>query len=466
MDASMINAVTVPPVAANGLVASEKALAGGGLDFAQILTGLQNGDPTALAGQGTTGGLAGNWLNLLGFGQGLSSLQNLNWAQTDGGTEAGMDGLAEKIMELLAGLRKESSQDSEGLLNLVQTLQKELQATGGQMAAGQQLMVLLAQLSGQTLTPVLQEDGSLDLSLSGGGEKALQALTTASAEDVVQMLGGDKALFEQTLQGLSTPAAAQAAAQAGPTHQSPIQPSVTPLNASTSMAAEPRAEEAPLAAMAETRTASVPAAGQNAPANGSPAEALPGKTVTSPKPAEDTKLPLHGESLTETSQTFSLRPGVVTTGNLSAASSPAPVATQLQEGIQNGLQTGLDEFSIKLMPEGLGEVTVRLKATEAGLKLTLVAKSAETQRLLGAELDQLRETLRPMRVEVQEVLTSRQEQMLSNQQSFQNQQQQRAWQEMHGAAYYRDEPLSGSEETEALPLPAAEAPRAALDAYI
>lgn len=151
-----------------------------------------------------------------------------------------------------------------------------------------------------------------------------------------------------------------------------------------------------------------------------------------------------------------------------AAEEMLPLANQLEEGIANGIRNGKEEFTIQLRPEGLGELTVKLTRVGEAMTLNIVAKSTETHKLLADEMQALREVLRPLKVEVESVLTESQSQLLSQQQQFEQQRQQ-SWQQMQGAAYYGDEPLGGTTEeqpaTAAIPPPAAYT-SSALDTYI
>lgn len=140
-----------------------------------------------------------------------------------------------------------------------------------------------------------------------------------------------------------------------------------------------------------------------------------------------------------------------------------PVTAQLEEGIAAGLAKGTDEFTITLRPAELGEVTIKLNRTENGITMDIIAKNAETQRLLASELNVIKEVLKPMNVEVESVLTQQQDAFFNGQSGFGGQNT-RDW-DMHGAAYYGDEPLGEAAETTAQPVVAA-APNSALDTYI
>lgn len=143
---------------------------------------------------------------------------------------------------------------------------------------------------------------------------------------------------------------------------------------------------------------------------------------------------------------------------------PEPVAVQLEQGITAGVARGADEFSITLKPAELGEVTIRLNRTEDGLTMSIVTKSAETQKLLAGELNALKESLKPLNVEVETIVTERQDALLNGQNGFGGHNQ-RDW-NMHGAAYYGDEPLGEGAEVEILQPVMAGVAGSALDTYI
>ena len=83
---------------------------------------------------------------------------------------------------------------------------------------------------------------------------------------------------------------------------------------------------------------------------------------------------------------------------------PAEVAQQVKEGIIQELGSGKDEFVVKLKPEGLGEITVRLMQDGDRIAMSISASNSHVARLLGSELEQLREALRPYNPVVQEVV--------------------------------------------------------------
>lgn len=83
-----------------------------------------------------------------------------------------------------------------------------------------------------------------------------------------------------------------------------------------------------------------------------------------------------------------------------------PVIQQISEEFQVQMANGKDEFVMKLKPEGLGEITVKMTMQESGkIALHIQTSSAVVKQLLNDELVQLKEALRPYQTEVHEVTT-------------------------------------------------------------
>lgn len=91
--------------------------------------------------------------------------------------------------------------------------------------------------------------------------------------------------------------------------------------------------------------------------------------------------------------------------NMAAADSTS-VLDQVKTGLEQGMQKGLQEFTIKLKPEGLGEITVHLASAGGKIALSIGVSNEETQRLLNSEMMNLKELLKPYDAHVQEVYHS------------------------------------------------------------
>ncbi len=78
------------------------------------------------------------------------------------------------------------------------------------------------------------------------------------------------------------------------------------------------------------------------------------------------------------------------------------IAMQLTQGMQN--LTENKAFTVKLSPEGLGDITVSLTETSGKMSLVLTATSPETARLLNSELAILQATLKPYQSEAEPII--------------------------------------------------------------
>lgn len=74
---------------------------------------------------------------------------------------------------------------------------------------------------------------------------------------------------------------------------------------------------------------------------------------------------------------------------------------QLLKGVSENLEQGKSEFTVKLKPEGLGEILVKLVSGDEGkMLLTMVASSAKTAELLNHDLSSLQSSLSQHNVEI------------------------------------------------------------------
>lgn len=87
-----------------------------------------------------------------------------------------------------------------------------------------------------------------------------------------------------------------------------------------------------------------------------------------------------------------------------APSAEPKLLEQLQTGIAEKLQKGESEFILRLKPEALGEITVKLIEKAGKTTLSIVTASSQTAKLINGDLAALREVLRPMQVEVKEAV--------------------------------------------------------------
>lgn len=133
-----------------------------------------------------------------------------------------------------------------------------------------------------------------------------------------------------------------------------------------------------------------------------------------------------------------------------------PLPEQLKAGIEQGLSKQLSQFTIRLKPEGLGEILVQMTSSGGKIALSIGVSNHETQKLLSAEMMHLKETLEPLHAEVQEIYHNSQggmEMMNYEQGFFQNQQRDTAGTSRGRAARtsgVEDEELTGNLEAEGI----------------
>lgn len=108
---------------------------------------------------------------------------------------------------------------------------------------------------------------------------------------------------------------------------------------------------------------------------------------------------------------------------------------QLYKGISDNLQKGRSEFTVKLRPEGLGEILVKLVSNEGGKAvLTMVASSEKTAELLNRDLASLQTSLNQHNVEIENNSVKVDETVMNSQTAFDQyneRQQDEAYQQQH-----------------------------------
>ena len=87
-----------------------------------------------------------------------------------------------------------------------------------------------------------------------------------------------------------------------------------------------------------------------------------------------------------------------------AANQPPKLMDQVEQGIRGNLKMDKNEFTIKLNPETLGEITVKLVHEDGKATLHIVTANGNTAQLINDELAALREAVRPMHIEVRQAI--------------------------------------------------------------
>ena len=131
-------------------------------------------------------------------------------------------------------------------------------------------------------------------------------------------------------------------------------------------------------------------------------------------------------SKTETATPFEL--------SLKSVGNPTDVKTldQITDAIKQNISLGKSEFAIKLKPESLGEITVKLVEEAGKTTLTITAANAQTAKLINSDINALREAVAPMNVEVRNAVVSTSETAGGSMQQFNMTGQQFAGQQFSG----------------------------------
>lgn len=111
--------------------------------------------------------------------------------------------------------------------------------------------------------------------------------------------------------------------------------------------------------------------------------------------------------------------GTQAAGN-TAVTDAAPLPEQIRSGIEQGLEKQLSQFTIRLKPEGMGEILVHMASTGGKISLSIGVSNMDTQKILSGEMMHLKETLAPLNAEVQEIYHNSQGgmDMMSHEQGF------------------------------------------------
>lgn len=94
---------------------------------------------------------------------------------------------------------------------------------------------------------------------------------------------------------------------------------------------------------------------------------------------------------------------------------------QLKAGLESGDLTTEKDFTIKLKPEGLGEVVVKLAKVQDHTVVSIIAANGNAARLLNEDLSLLRTSMQTMNVEINQVVSGEQADLVNLQQQMQQQ---------------------------------------------
>lgn len=110
---------------------------------------------------------------------------------------------------------------------------------------------------------------------------------------------------------------------------------------------------------------------------------------------------------------------------------PKMVLDQVTNGIKTKMASNESDFTMKLQPDGLGEITVKLVSEAGKLTVNIVATSQKTEQLLNSQLSSLRSSLDQTHSDIKEINVYKQADSMgfTNGKDFFNQQQQQSRQQ-------------------------------------
>lgn len=156
----------------------------------------------------------------------------------------------------------------------------------------------------------------------------------------------------------------------------------------------------------------------------------------------------------------------VATAETGSTPNTQEIFSQIQTAVTRHAADGETDFTIKLRPEGLGEITVKLLEAGGKVTLSLAASDVNVQRLLGSELNNLREIMRPYNVEVSQVIQTNEAQGMNMQQQFSQQFSQHSSTGQQQTPSFAYDPDYGESTRTDEPAQPAILPDTMLDAYI
>lgn len=110
------------------------------------------------------------------------------------------------------------------------------------------------------------------------------------------------------------------------------------------------------------------------------------------------------QHLQQTADSGEFLPTAARLENLQETLVDADILRQASTEIKSNLDLGKDQFVVKLKPEGLGEITVKLHESEGKILMSITATTTQAVKALSGGAAQLQEALRPHHAELYEVI--------------------------------------------------------------
>ncbi|MGN0620657.1 MAG: flagellar hook-length control protein FliK [Porcipelethomonas sp.] len=127
---------------------------------------------------------------------------------------------------------------------------------------------------------------------------------------------------------------------------------------------------------------------------------LKNKNVSSDDEEDTMQMP-DLESLQINAETFDVRRNLISAMSNERTETVEAPSKQLLDGIEKNIESGRDEFTVKLKPEGLGEIIVKLVMDDGGkMLMSMTASSAKTAELINRDIAMLQSSLNQHNVEI------------------------------------------------------------------
>lgn len=363
------------------------------------------------------------------------------------------EGIGSTFEAMLSGMLSSSGSGSQEQLTLIQQLEDEMEENGTDAAMQMMAELLLAQ---PTLLAQMDPSMLMQMNSMGGGQVGLEALTGMfTGQDQSALLAAMQNLTPQQLEQLKNDPQAFAK---GLLEQVGI-----PVEVVQSGLANVQVSEDTLMGQAGFQRALYQVRQAQSTGDGekkfSDLEAVLGVTKNTQTPQNDVAV----------SGVFAQQMTQATVGQVEQLSDNEmidlqAILAQLKTGITENVQKGENDFVIKLKPEGLGEITVRMSEQAGKISMEIHASSQYTQRLLSNEIGSLRQVMEPYHVVVNTTQASADSTSFDMEQQMRQgfAQQQQSGQQSHANYYAPQDDVADTQE----PTYFSSVPSSDLDTYI
>lgn len=120
--------------------------------------------------------------------------------------------------------------------------------------------------------------------------------------------------------------------------------------------------------------------------------------------AEEKRAPVDAEALQQTADAFRGKMTAQVKGESTFLRQEVNPENQIREQVFEHLSKGDREFVMKLKPESLGEIVVKMQEKDGKLSLSILTASTQTAKLLNESSETLKAALRPIQAEIKEIL--------------------------------------------------------------